>query len=106
MDKKQKFLDANQKYGYICNNTVYGGDCYGRSYCDNYSECLKDHPNQFCEECKVYICGCCDYHKCLINGAYPHTGSNICPVCENEDTCRDVTIKEIYQKRLTGLYPY
>ncbi len=68
MDLKQ-ILDV---YGILCNNTIYGGDCYGDSYCSYKKKC--EHEDIKCNQCdKIIICGCCYYLH----------GINICecPIC-------------------------
>ena len=65
------FLSSIVNYELLCNNTIYGGDCYGRSYCRSGCQCGR-------VKCKFFglaICGCC-YQNC--------------PLCEkdpNGDKC-------------------
>ena len=46
----------------LCNNNLFGGDCYGQSYCDLDKEGC-DHENIKCRSCQLIVCGCC-YRDC------------------------------------------
>ena len=35
-----------------CNNAMNYGDCYGETFCNDYS-CGDAHPEWFCENCKI-----------------------------------------------------
>lgn len=68
--------DIHIKYGILCNNSVYGGDCMGETMCrckaflydSNYhkyynTEPTELHSDYICNKCQLSICGCC-YDKC------------------------------------------
>ena len=111
-----KITAASQKYGFLCSSTIYGGECYRTSYCKKYEVCLKSHPNKYCERCQFYICGCCYHHRCITSKFTYRAPVRGCPVClldpnlanqeESVEFIRDVSVKEIYQKKLTKLYPF
>lgn len=59
---------------YICNNTVHGGDCYGETFCDDYT-CDPPHQDRWCK-CGILFCGCCydqqrKNTRCLLCGTIP-----------------------------------
>jgi len=53
-----------------CNNAMNYGDCYGETFCNDYS-CGDAHPEWFCENCKITVCGCC------ANKQF----QGVCPLC-------------------------
>lgn len=52
-------IDSLIKWKFLCNNSMYGGDCYGESYCND--NC--GHVDYICPCCNFKICACCSYHK-------------------------------------------
>ena len=84
--RKERFLDAYRVYGIICNNSVYGGDCYGDTMCTckcylydkNYSMYYKGPPPSYlhhdhqCTQCQVKVCGCC-------------FSEDVCVICEQDE---------------------
>ena len=67
----------------FCNNTIQGGDCYGETFCDDYS-C--SHKIMRCA-CGYIWCGCCfaKQHK------YTY-----CPDCNAEPVEGEVTVSQFY----------
>jgi hypothetical protein len=57
---KEDFIKIHKRYKLICNNSVYGGDCHGETFCEG--NC--DHRNLVCKECRMFICGCCYEKQC------------------------------------------
>lgn len=49
------YENAQNLFGRVCNNTLYGGDCYGSSYC--FGDC--DHQDVRCTKCQIVLCGHC-----------------------------------------------
>lgn len=75
-------LDSGEKKKYLCNNSLYGADCYGISYCERYVdentrilECQHKDIN-VCEIHKnVLLCGCCDAFNAI------NDEDKKCPFC-------------------------
>jgi hypothetical protein len=66
---KKIMLDTFKKYKIICNNSLYGGDCYGETFCPQ--KC--GHEDFKCLNCDILFCGCChDFN------------SYLCPGCEGD----------------------
>jgi hypothetical protein len=64
-----RFLAVLQTRDMVCNNSVQGGDCYGETYCNDFS-CGDAHKLHNCA-CGIEFCGCCLFHQkkyvtCLI----------------------------------------
>lgn len=65
----------------LCNNTLWGGDCYGSTRCNNDSVPIKlggpyklsngkkcDHDNFQCKTCHFTVCNCCYEINCPLCG--------------------------------------
>ena len=81
----QEIHDAQERHGFVCNNTVNWGDCWGETMCgaSNYRHGMSRfemanvekcdlHSDYQCTECGLDICGCC-YHRCPICNYDPDT---------------------------------
>ncbi len=89
----EKFVKTFEQFGILCNNSCYGGDCYGDSYCTLLAQqrewrtkrhkkyarqkiACETHPLIRCrtENCGVVICGCCR----------EFLGIDLCPKCHRD----------------------
>jgi len=51
-----------------------GGDCYGETYCEEFTKCKNNklHQNWQCINCNIDICGHCSFYQF----------KNECPLCQ------------------------
>lgn len=76
--QKLDYAQIHKKYQILCNNSIYGGDCYGETMCvckcflydKNFHKYYTKEPRREdlhhdfkCNVCVFNICGCC-YSSC------------------------------------------
>tara|TARA_B100001093_G_scaffold520322_1_gene614667 strand:- start:1560 stop:2171 length:612 start_codon:yes stop_codon:yes gene_type:complete len=83
------------EYGVLCNSTMYGGDCYGGSFCNTsgyLSPCKYHRHHLVCSNCFFASCACCGIDE---------ENDDWCPRCNKaimsctEELCYEIDDKKI-----------
>ena len=85
------------EYGFLCNNTMYGGDCHGSSFCNN-AGCLAP--------CKYHlyhlVCSNCFFASCTCCGIDTGNG-DWCPRCNKAImSCTDELVNQIDDEKIVN----